>query len=42
MPKYNTKRENQIILLMNFDGKKWRYVATKNFLVENMLGTFVA
>ena len=25
--KYNLKRENQVILLMITDGKKWRYLA---------------
>ena len=27
--KYNFKRENQVILLMNTDGKKWHYLAVK-------------
>ena len=29
--KYNLKRENQVILLMVTGGKKWRYLAVKNF-----------
>ena len=29
--KYNTKRENQVILLMITDGKKWHYLAVKCF-----------
>ena len=28
--KYNLKRENQVILLMITDGKKWHYVAVKS------------
>ena len=28
-PKHNFKRENQIILLMITDGKKWHYLAVK-------------
>ena len=28
--KYNTKRENQVILLMITDGKKWHYLAVKS------------
>ena len=28
--KYNFKRENQIILLMISDGKKWHYLAVKD------------
>ena len=31
-PKYNLKRENQVILLMITDGKKWHYLAIKNCL----------
>ena len=27
--KYNKERENQVILLMVTDGKKWRYLAVK-------------
>ena len=27
--KYNLSRENQVILLMNTDGEKWRYLAVK-------------
>ena len=27
--KYNTKRENQVILLMITDGKKWHHLAVK-------------
>ena len=30
--KYNLKRENQVILLMISDGKKWHYLAVKNCL----------
>ena len=30
--KYNLNRENQIILLMITDGKKWHYLAVKNCL----------
>ena len=29
MSKYNTKRENQVILLMITDGEKWHYLAVK-------------
>ena len=29
--KYNFKRENQVILLMNTDGRKWHYLAVKGF-----------
>ena len=29
--KYNFKREDQVSLLMIADGKKWRYLAVKNF-----------
>ena len=29
--KYNLNRENQVILLMITDGKKWHYVAVKSF-----------
>ena len=28
--KYNFKRENQVILLIITDGKKWHYVAVKS------------
>ena len=28
-PKYNLKRENQLILLMITDGEKWHYLAVK-------------
>ena len=28
--KYNTKRENQVILLMITDGEKWHYLAVKS------------
>ena len=28
--KYNLNRENQVILLMITDGKKWHYLAVKN------------
>ena len=28
--KYNFKSENQVILLMNTDGKKWHYLAVKS------------
>ena len=28
--KYNYKRDNQVILLMITDGKKWHYLAVKN------------
>ena len=28
--KYNTKRENPVILLMITDGKKWHYLAVKS------------
>ena len=28
--KYNFKRENQVILLMITDGKKWHYLAVKS------------
>ena len=28
-PKYNLKRENQVILLMITDGEKWHYLAVK-------------
>ena len=31
--KYNFKRENQMILLINSDGKKWRYLAVKSLSV---------
>ena len=30
--KYNFKRENQVILLMITDGKKWHYLAVKRFM----------
>ena len=30
--KYNYKRENQVILLMITDGKKWLYLAVKSLL----------
>ena len=30
--KYNTKRKNQVMLLMITDGKKWHYFAVKNCL----------
>ena len=30
--KHNFKRENQVILLMFSDGKKWHYLAVKGFL----------
>ena len=30
--KYNLKRENQVILLMITDGKKWHYLAVKKFV----------
>ena len=29
MSKHNTNRENQVILLMITDGKKWYYLAVK-------------
>ena len=29
VPKHNTKRENQLILLMITDGEKWHYLAVK-------------
>ena len=29
VPKHNTKRENQLILLMITDGGKWHYLAVK-------------
>ena len=29
--KYNLNRENQVILLMITDGKKWHYLAVKSF-----------
>ena len=32
MSKYNTNRENQVILLMITDGKKWHYLEVKNCL----------
>ena len=28
--KYNSKRKNQVILLMITDGKKWHYLAVKS------------
>ena len=31
MSKYNTKRENQVILLTITDGEKWHYLAVKKF-----------
>ena len=31
-PKYNLNRENQVILLMITDGKKWRYLAVSSLL----------
>ena len=30
--KYNLKRENQVILLMITDGKKWHYFAAEKFV----------
>ena len=30
--KYNLKRENQVILLMITDGKKWHYLAVEEFV----------
>ena len=30
--KYNLKRENQVILLMITDGKKWHYLAVEKFV----------
>ena len=30
--KYNLKHENQVILLMITDGRKWHYLAVKNCL----------
>ena len=30
--KYNLKRENQVILLMITDGKKWHYFAVEKFV----------
>ena len=30
--KHNLNRENQVILLMNSDDKKWQYLAVKNCL----------
>ena len=29
-PKYNSKRENEVILLMIGDSKKWHYLSVKN------------
>ena len=29
-PKYNLKRENQVILLMISDGKKWHYLTVRS------------
>ena len=29
--KYNLKRENQVIYLIINDGKKWHYLAVKNY-----------
>ena len=31
--KYKLKYENQVILLMITDGKKWHYLAVKNYLL---------
>ena len=31
--KYNTNHENQVVLSMITDGKKWHYLAVKNCLV---------
>ena len=30
MSKYNTNRENRVILLMITDGEKWHYLAVKS------------
>ena len=36
---YNRKRENQVILLMITNGKKWHYIALKNEPTEDVLST---
>ena len=46
--KYNSKRENQVILLMITDGKKWYYLALKSLssllggIISNHNGDFIA
>ena len=45
--KHNLKRENQVILLMITDGKKWHYLAIKSLpallkeITSNHKGTFI-
>ena len=45
--KYNFKRENQVILLMITDGKKWHYLAVKSLsalfrgITSKHVGTFI-
>ena len=46
--KHNFKRENQVILLMITDGKKWHYLAMKNIsalfrgITSKHFGDFIA
>ena len=46
--KYSLNRENQVILLMITDGKKWHYLAVKSLrallrgITSNNIGTFIA
>ena len=45
--RYNFKHENQVILLMTIDGKKWHYLAVKGLsallrgITSNHNGTFI-
>ena len=45
--KYNFKRENQVILLMITDGKKWHYLAVKSLsalfrgVTSSLVETFI-